>query len=135
MADARYFSENKIDRIEARLAGIERLLQERLPAPSLSSTTPSKPNAMLDPVIEVDGYTGPHADSLAAKEAFEQVAGISPVIASDESLHSALSSLRGIIDKIKGDEHINASNEQTAEDLDLPSWDDVQSILQRIDRE
>ena len=126
--------ENKIDRIEVRLANIERLLQERLPSTPQSTTTPARPDTAVDPVIEVDGYTGPHADSLAAKDAFEQVAGGNPTIASDESLKAALSSLRGIIDRIKGDDQTNASRGIDARDISLPAWADTQQVLQQIER-
>lgn len=98
------------------------------------TATPSRPETVPEPTAEVDGYTGPHADSLAAKEAFEQVAGVSPVIASDASLSTALSSLRGIIDRIKTDEQGNASSTTYSTELPLPSWEDAQRVLQKIER-
>lgn len=128
-------SESKIDRIEARLANIERLLQERLPQTPHSSAAPARIPVRSDPVIEVDGYTGPHADSLAAKEAFEQVAGVSPAIASDESLRVALASLRGIIDRIKGEEDDSPASGLHATKLALPTWEEMTSILDRIESE
>lgn len=84
----------------------------------------------MEAAIEVDGYTGPHADSLAAKEAFEQAAGGSPAIASDESLADALSSLRGIIDRIKADDHGVAAGGFSSEILPLPTWDEVRPVIQ-----
>lgn len=110
------------------MANIERLLQERLPTISQVDATP-RPEPPTESVIEVDGYTGPHADSLAAKEAFEQVAGAEPVIASDQSLSSALSSLRGIIDRLKGDDQAHTSKESNATELPLPPWQAVQPLL------
>lgn len=127
-------SEGKIDRIEARLANIERLLQERLPvATPQTDATPARFDVAPQSAVEVDGYTGPHADSLAAKEAFEQVASVNLAIASDESLRVALLSLRGIIDRIKADEHGVASSGAYSANLPLPPWDDTRQIIQKIE--
>ena len=126
--------ENKIDRIEERLASIEDLLRQYLPAVTPRAEPTLERAAAAPEIVAVDGYTGPHADSLRAREAFEQVAGHNAAIASDHALDAALVSLRGVMDKLKADGVGPTGDSGASAQTPLPSWEDAHATLLRAKR-
>lgn len=88
------------------------------------------------------GHTSMQAESLAAKDALEQTVGSSPSITQDRHLNEALSSLRSIVGRLKGDNTGPAPAPSpaasTLEDARLPTWDQMRdqmnALLERAKR-
>jgi len=147
-------SENKIDGIESRLAGIEGLLRDHLsalkaPAGSASVTGSTVKAALRsqsqDVVIEeapgdrapFSGFTGPSADSIQAKEIVEQTIGGNAVVLQDEKFKGALQSLEQIVGRMKADatepslKSLDVPNQSVPAEPVLPRWEEILPLLQR----
>nr|POE53627.1 hypothetical protein CFP56_28849 [Quercus suber] len=134
-------SEYKIDRISDRLASIEQLLRtgtvssRHSPA---SDTAISVQNVTSQPtqddspsVVPSIGYTGPNAETLAAKDVLEQTMESDPVIQQDQKLGTALASLHNIVGRLDVDTEASVDYYNPSELLQvtLPSWAQVEKIL------
>lgn len=157
------FSENKIDRIENRLANIERLLRNGAStssSPADANQTPSsldshsctrKTKREIATAEYLDdesaaatpfaGFSSMQAETLAAKDALEQTVGNSPSITQDRKLNEALSSLRSIVGRVKGESNGSAAasapspTAPPSDETDIPPWEQVRVVLERAKRE
>ncbi|KAK4502867.1 hypothetical protein PRZ48_006293 [Zasmidium cellare] len=149
--------ENKIDRIENRLANIERLLRNgasTTSSPADAHQTPSsvdsqggskKPKRETADYLDDEsaaatpfaGFTSMQAETLAAKDALEQTVGSSPSITQDRQLNEALSSLRNIVGRLKGDGNgpgaVSAPSPapDASDEAGVPPWDQARVIVER----
>nr|POE46225.1 hypothetical protein CFP56_73187 [Quercus suber] len=103
-------SERKIDLISDRLASIEHLIRNgstfMRPSPA-SDAVANAPEAInqenqdeQSPVVPSIGYTGPNAETLAAKNVLEQTMENNPVVQQDQQLRTALASLHNIVGRL-----------------------------------
>lgn len=132
------YSEDKIDRMDGRLASIEQLLQRLTKQPSAPATHVTDSPASSSHAIN-DGKraltynvgTGPNVDVAAAKELFEKTVGSSPKL--QQSVAEALQALQGIVGRLDVDSEMNhiAAPPQKLVDVAPPPWSEVASILQR----
>lgn len=157
------FSENKIDRIENRLANIERLLRNGASTSSSPADVDQTPSSLdsqggarkkkreiitaeyLDDesaaATPFAGFSSMQAETLAAKDALEQTVGNSPSITQDRQLNEALSSLRSIVGRVKGENNGPAAAAapspaaSTSDEAAIPPWEQARVLLERAKRE
>lgn len=147
-------SETKIDRIENRLASIERLLRQSSGTWS-SATTESLHDspreisnfrgriADLDRVnhdqttqVSAAGDVGVQAESIAATQTLEQTVDRDPILQQDPQLKTALNSLRRIVDCAQSDVDETLTVKPLSTDASQarpPSWELVKPILERVE--
>lgn len=151
-------SENKIDRIESRLASIEQLLQRssrRVSSPS-SQPTPASSYSVnthnshathtSDPEDDSTNQTpatgdiGLRVESVAAKNAFEHTINQDRTAQQDPHLSSALASLRRIVERIQYDGSSSSTNltsnplADSALDPSHLDWSQIRMLLEKAGR-
>lgn len=85
------------------------------------------------------GDTGLRAESMAAKNVFEQTVGRDSAVQQDPQLKSALESLRGIVNRTQLDvsgpsRGLTATSlAKSASEAPLPDWEQVRALLKRAE--
>ena len=149
-------SEEKIIRIESRLASIEQLLRQFLSTGSFSSPqqTPvssynsnthtshianaSDPEHDSNVQTPATGAIGLCVESVAAKNAFEHTISQDSTVQQDPQLSSALASLRRIVERTQFDRSASStdltSNSLAKCTLDLHlGWEQIRTLLKKAE--
>ncbi|KAF2156893.1 hypothetical protein K461DRAFT_289264 [Myriangium duriaei CBS 260.36] len=137
--------ETKIDRIESRLANIEKLLQQSATTGSSSSTRETPSDSILDHFEDAysvqapdDNDLGFRAESTAAKNVFEQAVSRDAAVQQDVPLRRSLDALRGMVDRVHLDiegslKDPNAvSTTGSTSTPPPPTWPQVKPLLERF---
>jgi hypothetical protein len=147
--------EKKIDGIEDRLAGIEKILQslssrlaasQRIPFKS-NTHSPSNGEATAHPGVTespaaYEGNTTTHAHSVFAREVLERAVGSSPMTGQNPEMNAALTSLQGIVSRlsVQASTHESVVSEypfsqdasiSSVKDLRLPTQEYVKYLIQQ----
>ncbi|KAH8714022.1 putative transcriptional regulatory protein C11D3.07c [Beauveria bassiana] len=148
--------EDKIDRIESRLGDVYRLLQQassnasspptqpKLASPYQSSTpmdmdgaSDHEPTASTN--ASATGNTGLWAESIAAKNVFQNTIDRDPDVRQDPQLNSALESLHRIFKSVHQSDPPNVwttiSSAKAAIVAPLPAWPEIKAVLERAERQ
>lgn len=130
-------SEEKIDKMDSRLASIEQLLRSlsmQASAPATHDTESIASSSYVTPDRRVPTHnvgTGVGVHLAAAKELFEKTVGDSPKL--QQSVAEALQALQGIVERLDVAPEISNADVPLRNPIDItpPPWEQVAPILQR----